>query len=107
MDREIRKGSIDILLLNLLTHRDMYGYEMVNVLKEKSNQLYEMGEGTLYPALKRMEKKGWVTSYWKEKDQGRRKYYHLEDEGKAILEQKLEEWSRVHELILDTSGDGK
>ncbi len=57
MDREIMKGSIDILLLNLLNGKDMYGYEMVKVLKEKSEQLYSMGEGTLYPGLKRMEKR--------------------------------------------------
>src|SRR5699024_11066142 len=102
MDREIKKGSIDILLLNLLTQKDMYGYEMVKVLKEKSNQLYSMGEGTLYPALKRMEKKGWVKSYWEETEHGRRKYYHLQEEGKAVLSKKLEEWNRVHELILET-----
>lgn len=107
MDREIRKGSIDILLLNLLTQQDMYGYEMVHVLKEKSNQLYNMGEGTLYPALKRMEKKDWVSSYWQETANGRRKYYHLEEEGERILEKKLDEWNRVHELILETSRDSK
>lgn len=107
MDREIRKGSIDILLLNLLTQQDRYGYEMIKVLKDKSHQLYNMGEGTLYPALKRMEKKGWIHSYWQETNSGRRKYYQLQDEGKVILEQKREEWNRVHNLIMETSGDSK
>lgn len=107
MDREIKKGSIDILLLNLLSQKDMYGYEMIKVLKEKSHQLYHMGEGTLYPALKRMEKKGWIHSYWKETERGRRKYYQLQDEGKVILDQKLAEWHRVHALVIETSGDFK
>lgn len=107
MDREIRKGSIDILLLNLLSQQDMYGYEMVKVLKEKSNELYNMGEGTLYPALKRMEKKDWIRSYWQETESGRRKYYQLQEEGKTILEKKLEQWNRVHNLIIETSGDLK
>ncbi|HLQ98533.1 MAG TPA: PadR family transcriptional regulator [Candidatus Dormibacteraeota bacterium] len=107
MDREIRKGSIDILLLNLLSQQDMYGYEMAKVLKEKSNQLYSMGEGTLYPALKRMEKKGWIHSYWQETDSGRRKYYQLQEDGKMTLEKKLKEWNRVNDLIIQTSGDLK
>ena len=57
MDKEIMKGSIDILLLSLLNKRDMYGYEIVKTLKENSNELYNMSEGTLYPALKRLENK--------------------------------------------------
>lgn len=105
MDREIMKGSIDILLLNLLSGKDMYGYEMVKVLKEKSDELYSMGEGTLYPALKRMEKKQWLQSYWSETEHGRRKYYQITDEGSAILEKKLEEWNSIHNLITKTSGD--
>ncbi|WP_164670490.1 PadR family transcriptional regulator [Virgibacillus doumboii] len=105
MDREIMKGSIDILLLNLLAGKDMYGYEMVKVLKEKSDQLYNMGEGTLYPALKRMEKKKWLSSYWTETANGRRKYYQITDEGTAILEKKRREWNAIHHLISKTSGD--
>ncbi|MFD1360958.1 PadR family transcriptional regulator [Lentibacillus salinarum] len=105
MDREIMKGSIDILLLNLLNGNDMYGYEMVKVLKDKSEQLYNMGEGTLYPALKRMEKKGWLHSYWHETDYGRRKYYRITDDGQAELARKLDEWNSVHHLITKTSGD--
>ncbi|MEN1968377.1 PadR family transcriptional regulator [Lentibacillus sp. N15] len=104
MDREIMKGSIDILLLNLLSGKDMYGYEMVKELKEKSEQLYSMSEGTLYPALKRMEKKDWLCSYWSETENGRRKYYRLTDDGSDILEQKLKEWNNVHSLITKTSG---
>lgn len=103
MDREIMKGSIDILLLNLLAGRDMYGYEMVKELKEKSDALYNMGEGTLYPALKRMEKKDWLQSYWTETENGRRKYYQITDDGSLILEKKLQEWNSVHHLITKTS----
>src|SRR5690625_1276895 len=103
MDREIRKGSIDILLLNLLSQQDMYGYEMAKLLKEKSNQLYSMGEGTLYPALKRMEKKGWIYSYWMETENGRRKYYQITADGKTVLETKRSEWNNVSELIRNTS----
>ncbi|GAB3800745.1 PadR family transcriptional regulator [Virgibacillus kimchii] len=105
MDREIMKGSIDILLLNLLTGKDRYGYEMVKLLKEKSDALYNMSEGTLYPALKRMEKKGWLYAYWSETEQGRRKYYHITDDGKNVLETKMNEWDKVNNLIRKTSED--
>ncbi len=100
MDKEIMKGSIDILLLSVLSKRDMYGYEMVKTLKENSNELYSMSEGTLYPALKRLENKKWLTSYWDNTEVGaRRKYYQITDEGKTELVRKLSEWKKVNNLI--------
>lgn len=93
------KGSIDILLLSLLQKREMYGYEMVKQLKENSNDLYNMSEGTLYPALKRLENKGWLASYWENADSGRRKYYRLTQDGKKELEKKLGQWNQVSRLI--------
>lgn len=105
MDREIMKGSIDILMLSLLAREDMYGYEIVKRLKMDSNELYNMSEGTLYPALKRLEKKEWLTSYWSETASGRRKYYQITLEGKAVLDQKLSQWKNVNDLISKTSED--
>ncbi len=100
MDKEIMKGSIDILLLSLLRLRDMYGYEMVKALKKNSNELYSMSEGTLYPALKRLEKKGWLQSYWGNSENGgRRKYYQITQEGQSELDKKLQEWNQISHLI--------
>lgn len=100
MDKEIMKGSIDILLLSLLNQQDMYGYEIVKTLKQNSNELYNMSEGTLYPALKRLETKGWLLSYWVNADNGgRRKYYQITDDGKRELEKKLTEWNQINHLI--------
>lgn len=100
MDKEIMKGSIDILLLSLISSEDMYGYQIVKALKENSDELYSMSEGTLYPALKRLEKKGWIRSYWQEPDTGaRRKYYAVTEDGKAELSRKLQEWNNVNTLI--------
>ncbi|WP_079479094.1 PadR family transcriptional regulator [Halobacillus salinus] len=106
MDREIMKGSIDILMLGLLSKQDMYGYEIVKRLKEQSDDLYNMSEGTLYPALKRLEKKEWLTSYWSDTPSGRRKYYRITEEGDIRLVQKLGEWKSVHDLIMKTSEEG-
>ena len=100
MDKDLMRGSIDILLLSLIAKKDTYGYEMVKDLKESSQELYSMSEGTLYPALKRLEKKQWIESYWGESNTGgRRKYYKITHIGKAELEVKVNEWTRVNQLI--------
>jgi len=100
LDKEIMRGSIDILLLSLVNTRDMYGYEMVKELKVSSHELYNMSEGTLYPALKRLENKNWLHSYWSEADNNaRRKYYRITEDGKKELTRKLQEWQKVDSLI--------
>lgn len=103
MDQEMMKGSIDLILLSLISQRDLYGYEIVKILKELSDDTYEMGEGTLYAALKRLEKKSWVESYWRETESGRRKYYRLTDEGGRALENKQENWEWMNTLVKRSS----
>lgn len=103
MDKEIMKGSIDILLLSLIEQRDLYGYEMTGILKRISKGTYEMSEGTLYSALKRMERKQWVESYWKETASGRRKYYQITDAGHKELKHKKENWKWMDSLISKSS----
>lgn len=100
MDKEIMKGIVDIIILSLVSKKDMYGYEMVKTLKEISNDLYNMSEGTLYPALKRLEHKNWLQSYWDRSEPGvGRKYYRITDQGKKVLKKKLEEWDRINHFI--------
>lgn len=100
MDKELMRGSIDILLLSLIEKEDLYGYEIAKRLKEKSDELYSMGEGTLYPALQRLEKKEFIHSYWLNSENGgRRKYYSITDNGRKKLSQKLGEWDLLNKLI--------
>lgn len=100
MDRELLKGSIEILLLSLLAEDDCYGYEMTKKLRVLSDDAYHMNEGTLYPALKRLENKGSVTSYWsQESDGGRRKYYSITETGRTVLANKLQNWKQINQLI--------
>lgn len=104
MDRELLKGSIEILLLSLLAQSDCYGYEMTKKLRILSDEAYHMNEGTLYPALKRLEKKECVTSYWsQESDGGRRKYYSITENGRTVLAEKLKNWKQINTLILNTA----
>lgn len=94
------KGSIDILLLSLIEKEDLYGYEIAKRLKEKSNDLYSMGEGTLYPALQRLEKQNLIRPYWGDSESGgRRKYYNITDKGKKELSKKIDEWDVLNNLI--------
>lgn len=100
MDRELMKGSIDILLLSQLNKKDMYGYEIVRNLQLMSRNLYKMSEGTLYPALSRLEQKEYLSSYWESSETGgRRKYYSITIQGKKVLKKKINDWERVNELI--------
>ncbi len=100
MNKEMMKGSIDILLLSLIQKEDLYGYEIAKRLKERSGDLYTMGEGTLYPALQRLEKRKLVNAYWGESEGGgRRKYYSITEAGTRELSEKLKEWDILNNLI--------
>lgn len=100
MNKEMMKGSIDLILLSIIATKDMYGYEMVQVLKQSSDEAYSMSEGTLYPALKRLEMQGAIESYWQEQENNRpRKYYHITEDGQKALQSKLRDWQQIHALI--------
>jgi len=100
MDRELLKGSIEILLLSLLAEVDCYGYEMTKKLRVLSDDAYHMNEGTLYPALKRLENKECVSSYWSQgMDGNRRKYYSITETGRKVLAEKLSNWKQINQLI--------
>nr|WP_240378046.1 PadR family transcriptional regulator [Bacillus piscicola] len=104
MDKEMMKGNIDLILLSLIAERDLYGYEMTKKLKRLSNEAYSMSEGTLYSALKRMERKGFVTSYWSAPEgERRKKYYTMTKEGGTELERRQKDWASLHSLLLKAS----
>ncbi len=103
MDKEMMKGSIDLLLLSLIEQRDLYGYEMTKILHQLSDGTYQMSEGTLYPALKRLERKEWVTSYWNETSVGRRKYYKITDSGQKELKTKQQNFNLIQNLVKRSS----
>lgn len=104
MDKEMLKGSIELLLLSLISKKDCYGYEMAKALKEYSDDLYTISEGTLYPALKRLESKNTIVSYWHEVDGGkRRKYYQITEDGQKELANKRKDWLLIENLIRRSS----
>lgn len=101
VNKEVLKGHIDTLILSLLHTRDMYGYEIAKLVREKSNEQFELKEGTLYLSLKRLEKNKWIESYWGDEQGpgGRRKYYKITSLGEGGFEEKRLEWEFVKKLI--------
>ncbi len=93
-DRELLKGSTSLIILQLLNDQDMYGYQIVKEMEKQSGNTLQIKEGTLYPALHKLENKGCISSYWVEQEKGpARKYYSITNEGIVILKDKTKEWN--------------
>ena len=92
MAREATPGGLDLLILQLLSERELYGYEMVTELEKRSRAVFRMKEGTLYPLLHRLEKEGAVTAYEEKKEGRTRRYYRITRKGRGRLMQQKEEW---------------
>lgn len=99
IEKALLSGSTSMLLLKLLEEKDLYGYEMIESLRIRSNNVFELKAGTLYPLLHSLEEKGFLTSYKKEIGGKSRKYYSIAKEGKKQLEQKREEWNEYSQAV--------
>lgn len=92
ISKELVGGSNTLLILNLLKNKNMYGYQIIKELSEKSENVFEMREGTLYPILHSMEEKDLIVSYWDESTAKKRRYYSITEKGKKQLKEQMEEW---------------
>lgn len=93
-------GSTAMLLMKLLEESDMYGYQMIEELRRRSDHTFDLKAGTLYPLLHGLEEKGLVTAYIEAEDTARpRKYYHLTKTGKERLTEKEQEWIRYARAV--------
>lgn len=99
VDRTLSSGSTPMLLLKLLSEKDMYGYEMIETLRERSQNVFEMKAGTLYPLLHTLEEKELLTVYEQEVNGKVRKYYSITKEGRKTLEQKQREWEQYSRAV--------
>jgi len=98
---DMRKGSTTVLILSLLAEKPMYGYQLAKELAARSGGIFDFKEGTLYPALHRMEKDGLLTSYWEVVEEGpSRKYYSVTDKGSDALVHKSRDWSAFARALL-------
>ncbi len=101
LDKSLVSGSTTMLLLKLLSEKDMYGYEMIETLRKRSRNVFEMKAGTLYPLLHSLEDKHLLTVYEQEAGGKVRKYYSITREGRALLARKQEEWQQYAQAVAD------
>ena len=100
IDRELLKGSISLLLLNLLSRGEMYGYEILQAAAVRSANAFEFKEGTIYPALHQLEKRRLVRSEWRTGDNGReRKYYSLTTKGRRAAQEYERQWEHLTRAV--------
>lgn len=99
VEKSLISGSMTMLLLKLLSEKDMYGYEMIEALRRKSQNVFELKAGTLYPLLHSMEEKGLLTVYEQTVLGKIRKYYRVTEKGRGVLEQKAKEWKEYASAV--------
>ena len=93
---ELKKGSVQLCLLALVAKDQKYGFQIVKELRELSDGFFDLKEGTLYPALRRLEERGFVESHWVEPETGvPRKYYRITERGRRALAEAIGVWGRM------------
>jgi DNA-binding PadR family transcriptional regulator len=98
---DMRRGSTTVLVLTLVSENPMYGYQISKELAARSGGVFDFKEGTLYPALHRMEKDGLLTSYWEVVEEGpSRKYYTITKQGQDALADKSRDWGQFARALL-------
>ena len=100
LDKGLVSGSMALLVMKLLEDRDMYGYQMIEELKNRSDHTFHLKAGSLYPLLHSLEEKGYVTAYEQEAAAGKpRRYYHLTSQGRGALQEKEESWNAYAQAV--------
>ena len=105
LDRELKKGSAELLILTLVETRPRHGYEISKLIETRSGGLLRFNVASLYPLLYRLEKRGWLRGRWVEKaGQRRRRYYRLTPAGRKVLTKQREGWVEFVEAINRITG---
>lgn len=107
---DLPQGTLDMLILQVTTLESLHGYAIAQRLQQISRDVLQVQQGTLYPALHRLENKGLLSSEWKLSDTGRdAKYYRITRKGRTYLESETANWRRLSDaigLILKTAEEG-
>jgi len=97
---ELLQGTLDLLILKTLVLEPMHGWGIAQRIQQISQDVLQVGQGSLYPALHRLEQRGWIRSEWSTSDNNRRaKFYSLTRAGRNQLEKELGEWERLSAAI--------
>ncbi|CUX67874.1 lineage-specific thermal regulator protein [Clostridium sp. C105KSO15] len=105
MDKRYMALGTSMLVLKLLKEQSMYGYQIIRILEQQSQNVFQLQEGTLYPILHTLEQQGAVTSYHQTADNGRsRKYYAITSHGQKMLDEKSKEWKVYQTAVNQVMG---
>ena len=97
---DLVQGTLDLLILKVIALEPMHGWAIAIRIKQMSNSVLHVGQGSLYPALHKLEHQGWITAEWGESENGRRaKYYSLTREGRRALALESAQWERLSTAI--------
>ncbi len=104
---DLLQGTLDLLILKVVAFGPVHGYGIAQRIRQISNDVLQVQQGSLYPALHRLEKRGWIAADWGESDNGRQaRFYKLSAKGRRQLVAEEKSWNRLSEavqLILDTA----
>ena len=93
---DLLQGTLDMLILKVLTLGAMHGYSIMNRIQQVSDEVLRIEEGSLYPALHRMQQRGWIAAEWGVSENNRRaKFYHLTPTGVRQLKEEVSLWERL------------
>jgi PadR family transcriptional regulator len=97
---DLVQGTLDLLILRILALEPTHGWAVAQRIKQISNDVLQVGQGSLYPALHKLEQQGWIESTWGESENNRRaKYYTLTRAGRRALEKEAAQWERLAAAI--------
>ena len=97
---DLLQGTLDMLVLQTLRLGDAHGYTIARVIEQRSDAFLQVEQGSLYPALNRLEDRGWVGSYWATSENNRRaRYYRLTPKGLRQLDHEMEQWKKLVRAI--------
>jgi PadR family transcriptional regulator, regulatory protein PadR len=105
LDRELKKGSAELLILALLEARPRHGYEISKLIESESGGVLSFNVASLYPLLYRLEKRGWIQGRWVDKaGQRRRRYYQITAQGRKVLKAQRNNWKAFVAAISRIAG---
>jgi PadR family transcriptional regulator len=105
-DRELKKGSAELLILSLIEHRPRHGYEISKLIEQRSEGVLKFNVASFYPLLYRLEKRGFISGRWVEKaGQRRRRYYQLTAQGRTVLKEQRSSWADFVNAINRITGE--
>lgn len=99
VSKEIKKGSVQLLILSILSEGEEYGYSLSQEIKKRSDDILKAGDGTLYPTLYKMEAEKLIKSQWNDDYAPRRKYYFITKKGRSQLKQQIKEWKSFVDML--------